>query len=75
MREFDIREFTNYPKLIVEDFNQKIYSRQNIPQVSFLSRTTTNQPVDFYREEYKKEMEAYKAFMEGQSSEEDGRDY
>lgn len=59
VREFEIREFTDRPKLIAEDFNQKIYSRQNITKVHFLSKTTANQLVDFYHEWYEEDIKIF----------------
>lgn len=59
--------------MIAKDFNQKIYSLQDIPEIPFISKTTNYQLVDFYREQYKEDIKAYKSLMKDLSSEEEDK--
>lgn len=59
--------------MIAKDFNQKIYSLQDIPEIPFISKTTNYQLVDFYWEQYKEDIKAYKSLMKDQSSEEEDK--
>ena len=59
--------------MIAKDFNQKIYSLQDIPEIPFISKTTNYQLIDFYREQYKEDIKAYKSLMKDQSSEEEDK--
>ena len=63
--------------MIAKDFNQKIYSLQDIPEIPFISKTTNYQLVDFYREQYKEDIKAYKSLIKDKSSEEEdeGRNF